>query len=234
MILSEAVNKKEIDIHDYYNALLNQQEPDAGVEGLLSTTLNMGPQLLKDTTRGFTEIPVFTKLLNNKDIKGSQLVASIKDKAASAGDAAKKIADGDKFVRGGGVADDQLATTTKSLTKAALQVFSKYNFVRGVSQFLGRNIGGVPRNTNIKDVETAKNAAGFISNVFGQVGGAANAAFGKARNGRMAQLPRGIHFNRYYKLEVLLTEIRLYCKILHQQQMMKIFHQLMLLDCLEV
>ena len=193
--VQEVLNKKKQNISDYYSALLNRSEMPAGLEGqLLSTTIPIGPELLRDPSKN-SDLPVFVNNLGNKKdtMIGPQLVASLKKKADSAGDAAKKIADGDKFVKGGGVADDALATTTKGLTKAALQLFGKYNFVRGVSGFLGRNIGGVPRNKNIKDPESAKQAAGFISNVFGQVGGTANEAFGKARNGRMAQFAKSAY-----------------------------------------
>ena len=113
---------------------------------------------------------------------GNQLIAAIKKTVDFEGAAAGKIAQDDIFNQGD--LDQQiLPKVVKSLTKSGLQLFGKYNFVRGVSQFLGRSIGGIPRNDNIDPVR----AAAMAANAFGQVGGAANAAFGRAGSSGIAQ-----------------------------------------------
>ena len=200
--IKRGLSIKAGDITKYRNSLAtggDQAEGDQGVihkakeQAISNATLSLGPLLQRLQTKQ----PGINKYVSSLNQKrefgvGNQLVESIKKSVDLSGSSAGKIFEGDEFTQDN-VEEGLLPKVTKGLTKSALQLFSKYNFVRGVSQFLGRNIGSVPRNNNIKDPESAKQAAGFISNVFGRVGGEANAAFGKARNGRMAQFAKSAY-----------------------------------------
>jgi hypothetical protein len=171
-----------------YRDSLQTGTADKNLENQISNaTLSMGPLLQQ--LQNQQGIPKFIAQINkNRELSvGSQLIESIKRSADLSGQSASQIFEGDRFVKGEGVDNDLLPQTTKGLTKAALQLFSRYNFVRGVSQFLGRSIGGIPNNDNIDTAEKAMGAARIASNAFGQVGGTADKAFGKARNNQMAQ-----------------------------------------------
>ena len=185
--IKAGLNIKAGVIQKYRDSLLTGTA-DRNLENQISNaTLSMGPLLQQ--LQNQQGIPKFIAQINkNRELSvGSQLIESIKRSADLSGESASQIFEGDRFVKGEGVDNDLLPETTKGLTKAALQLFSRYNFVRGVSQFLGRSIGGIPNNDNIDTAEKAMGAARIASNAFGQVGGTADKAFGKARNNQMAQ-----------------------------------------------
>ena len=54
----------------------------------------------------------------------------------------------------GNLEDSLIPTATKSLTKSALEIFAQKQFTRGLSGFLGRNLGRIPR----LDIEDSKGA----------------------------------------------------------------------------
>ena len=171
----------------YYSALLGGEDDAVLKDNISKASLSLGPTWNK-FFGGASPIPRFTGLGPDKQTfqVGDLIIAQMEKMVKGAGADGDKIDTTSSAFQNSNLEDSLLPTATKSLTKSALEIFQQKQFTRGLSGFLGRNIGIVPR-MDIEDSNEAKSVAGFVSNIFSTVGGYADSAFQQAPNGRVAQ-----------------------------------------------
>jgi TP901 family phage tail tape measure protein len=174
-------------LYGYYSTMFGGENDDTFKNKLMDTTMSLGPVWTKFFGAG-SPVPRFTGLGPGKHTFsiGEQIIAQVKALAEGAGADGDKIDTKSSIFQNANLEDSLIPTATKSLTKSALEIFQRKQFTRGLSGFLGRNLGRIPR-LDIEDSNEAKGIAGFVSNVFSTVGGYADSAFNQAPNGRVAQ-----------------------------------------------